>query len=133
MAIAPVVEDSVGEPSLLQLLGLPAHPGFQGISLFEPRPDPDRNVYTIVQTSDYGLTSMRTIALGSVAVALLGAFVVRQATARNPILPAQKFWLPAAEGVWAFACGMQPLAGRCTSLESLARSGPWLSLRTGKS
>jgi arylsulfatase A-like enzyme len=37
-------------PSILQLLGLPAHPGFQGISLFEPRPDPDRSLYTIVQT-----------------------------------------------------------------------------------
>src|SRR5437762_492476 len=48
-------------------------------------------VYTIVQTSDYGLTSTRTLALGSVAFALLGAFVVRQATARNPILPLQVF------------------------------------------
>jgi len=37
-------------PSLLQLLGLPAHPGFQGISLFEAQPNPDRAVYTIVQT-----------------------------------------------------------------------------------
>lgn len=37
-------------PSLLQLLGLPAHPGFQGISLFEPQPDPDRSIYMIVQT-----------------------------------------------------------------------------------
>ncbi|HEY3044181.1 MAG TPA: sulfatase [Vicinamibacterales bacterium] len=37
-------------PSLLQLLGLPAHPGFQGISLFEPQPNPDRSIYMIVQT-----------------------------------------------------------------------------------
>jgi arylsulfatase A-like enzyme len=37
-------------PSILQLLGFPAHPGFQGISLFEPRPDPDRSLYMIVQT-----------------------------------------------------------------------------------
>jgi arylsulfatase A-like enzyme len=37
-------------PSVLQLLGLPAHPGFQGISLFDPRPNPDRSLYTIVQT-----------------------------------------------------------------------------------
>ena len=37
-------------PSVLQLLGLPPHPGFQGISLFEAQPDPDRNLYTIVQT-----------------------------------------------------------------------------------
>src|SRR5205814_7678728 len=48
-------------------------------------------VYTIVQTSDYGLTSTRTLVLGGVALALLGAFVVRQATARNPILPLQVF------------------------------------------
>ena len=37
-------------PSVLQLLGLPPHPGFQGISLFEAQPDPDRSIYTIVQT-----------------------------------------------------------------------------------
>ena len=37
-------------PSLLQLLGLPPHPGFQGISLFDPQPNPDRSLYTIVQT-----------------------------------------------------------------------------------
>jgi arylsulfatase A-like enzyme len=37
-------------PSILQLLGLPAHPGFQGISLFESQPDPDRSLYSIVQT-----------------------------------------------------------------------------------
>jgi arylsulfatase A-like enzyme len=37
-------------PSLLQLLGLPVHPGFQGISLFEAEPNPDRSIYMIVQT-----------------------------------------------------------------------------------
>jgi arylsulfatase A-like enzyme len=37
-------------PSLLQLLGLPPHPGFQGISLVNTPADSDRNVYTIVQT-----------------------------------------------------------------------------------
>jgi len=48
-------------------------------------------VYTIVQTSDYGLTSLRTITLGAVAITLLGAFVVRQARGRNPILPLRIF------------------------------------------
>src|SRR5256884_1415624 len=48
-------------------------------------------VYTIVQTSDYGLGSPRTLVLGGVAVALLGAFVVRQARGRNPILPLRVF------------------------------------------
>jgi arylsulfatase A-like enzyme len=37
-------------PSILALLGLPPHPGFQGISLFDPAPDPDRSLYMIVQT-----------------------------------------------------------------------------------
>ena len=44
-------------------------------------------VYTIVQTSEYGLTSLRTLALGALALALLAGFVVRQARSRNPILP----------------------------------------------
>jgi len=48
-------------------------------------------VYTIVQTSDYGLGSSRTLVLGGIAVALLGAFVVRQARGRNPILPLRVF------------------------------------------
>src|SRR6266545_4504289 len=43
-------------------------------------------VYTIVQTSEYGLGSARTIVLGGVALALLAGFVVRQALGRNPIL-----------------------------------------------
>jgi arylsulfatase A-like enzyme len=37
-------------PSILHLLGLPPHPSFQGISLFEPRPDPDRSIFMVVQT-----------------------------------------------------------------------------------
>ena len=37
-------------PSILHLLGLPPHRSFQGISLFEPRPNPDRSIYMVVQT-----------------------------------------------------------------------------------
>src|SRR6266542_3447040 len=48
-------------------------------------------VYTIVQTSEYGLGSARTIVLGGVALALLAGFVVRQALGRNPILPLHVF------------------------------------------
>jgi EmrB/QacA subfamily drug resistance transporter len=48
-------------------------------------------VYTIVQTSDFGLASTRTLVLSGTAVALLGAFVVRQARGRNPILPLHVF------------------------------------------
>ncbi len=48
-------------------------------------------VYTIVQSSDYGLGSLRTIGLGALALALLAAFVARQALASNPILPLRIF------------------------------------------
>src|SRR5205809_6161622 len=48
-------------------------------------------VYTIVQTADYGLVSLRTAILGAVAVGLLVAFVVRQARGRDPILPLRLF------------------------------------------
>src|SRR5216684_1580581 len=48
-------------------------------------------VYTIVQTSDYGLGSLRTLGFGAVSLAMLAAFVLRQARARNPILPLRVF------------------------------------------
>ena len=38
-------------PSILHLLGLPSHPGFQGISLFEKQWRPDRSLYMVVQTA----------------------------------------------------------------------------------
>jgi EmrB/QacA subfamily drug resistance transporter len=49
------------------------------------------SVYAIVQSSDYGLLSAHTLGFGAVAVILLVAFVVRQATARNPLLPLRLF------------------------------------------
>ena len=48
-------------------------------------------VYAIVQSSEYGLASAHTFGFGGVAVILLVAFVVRQATARNPLLPLRLF------------------------------------------
>jgi EmrB/QacA subfamily drug resistance transporter len=48
-------------------------------------------VYAIVQSSDNGLASVRTLGLGALALGLLAAFVVRQARARNPILPLRIF------------------------------------------
>jgi EmrB/QacA subfamily drug resistance transporter len=48
-------------------------------------------VYTIVQSSDYGLGSIRTLGLGALSITLLAAFVVRQALGRNPILPLRIF------------------------------------------
>ena len=37
-------------PTVLQLLGLTPHPGFQGISLLGPDPGPNRSLYLVVQT-----------------------------------------------------------------------------------
>jgi EmrB/QacA subfamily drug resistance transporter len=48
-------------------------------------------VYAIVESSIYGLGSLHTIGLGALALALLVAFIVRQAIARNPILPLRIF------------------------------------------
>ncbi|HTU96240.1 MAG TPA: MFS transporter [Solirubrobacteraceae bacterium] len=48
-------------------------------------------VYTIVKTSDYGWGSARTLIGGAVAVAVLAAFVAREATARTPLIPLRIF------------------------------------------
>ena len=48
-------------------------------------------VYTIVEASNYGWGSAHTLGFGGVAVALLAAFVVRQATAANPLIPLRVF------------------------------------------
>src|SRR6266513_67804 len=48
-------------------------------------------VFAIVQSSAYGLVATPTLGFGGVAVILLAAFVVRQATARNPLLPLRLF------------------------------------------
>lgn len=44
-------------------------------------------IYTVVKVEEYGWISPPTLGLGAVALALLGAFVVRQATARTPLMP----------------------------------------------
>jgi EmrB/QacA subfamily drug resistance transporter len=51
-------------------------------------------VYTIIQSSDSGLGSIRTLFLAALVLGLLVAFVVRQALARNPILPFRIFRVP---------------------------------------
>jgi EmrB/QacA subfamily drug resistance transporter len=49
-------------------------------------------VYTIVKpAADYGWGAGRTLALGALSVALLVAFVAREATARNPLVPLRIF------------------------------------------
>jgi len=48
-------------------------------------------VYTIVETTEYGWGSAHTLGFGAVAALLLAGFVVRQATAVNPLLPLRIF------------------------------------------
>src|SRR5205823_4170150 len=49
-------------------------------------------VYTIVKpAADYGWGSGRALGLGAVSLALLVAFVVRQARAANPLIPLRIF------------------------------------------
>jgi len=48
-------------------------------------------VYAIVKVTDYGWLSANTLGFGAVSVALLSAFVARQAHARNPLLPLRVF------------------------------------------
>jgi EmrB/QacA subfamily drug resistance transporter len=48
-------------------------------------------VYAIVETSDYGWGSTRTLTLGAAGIALLAAFVARQARAANPLVPLRVF------------------------------------------
>ncbi|MFF8730486.1 MFS transporter [Streptomyces sp. NPDC015171] len=48
-------------------------------------------VYTIVETTDHGWTSAHTLGFGTAALALLLAFVARQAKAAHPLLPLRVF------------------------------------------
>ena len=48
-------------------------------------------VYAIVETSTYGWGSAHTLAFGGGAIALMGAFVVRQATAAQPLMALRVF------------------------------------------
>jgi EmrB/QacA subfamily drug resistance transporter len=48
-------------------------------------------VYTIVESSAWGLASAQTIAFAALALAVLAAFVIRQARIANPILPLRIF------------------------------------------
>src|SRR5262245_60152234 len=48
-------------------------------------------VYTIVGAEEHGWGSARTIGLGAAALALLAAFVAREATAKEPLVPLRIF------------------------------------------
>ena len=48
-------------------------------------------VYTILGVTEEGWGSTQTLALGAVSIALLAAFVVRQARVANPLMPLRLF------------------------------------------
>jgi EmrB/QacA subfamily drug resistance transporter len=48
-------------------------------------------VYTILEVADYGWGSLHTLGLGAVSLALLAAFVARQARIPNPLMPLRLF------------------------------------------
>jgi EmrB/QacA subfamily drug resistance transporter len=48
-------------------------------------------VYTILQAGDHGWGSLHTLGLGAVSLALLSAFVARQARIPNPLMPLRLF------------------------------------------
>jgi EmrB/QacA subfamily drug resistance transporter len=48
-------------------------------------------VYTILQVSEQGWGSARTLALGAVSIALVAGFVARQARIANPLMPLRLF------------------------------------------
>ena len=48
-------------------------------------------VYTIVEAANYGWGSLHTLGLGGVSLALLGAFIVREHTAKAPLMPLRIF------------------------------------------
>ncbi|MEV0318426.1 MFS transporter [Streptomyces sp. NPDC050658] len=48
-------------------------------------------IYTVVKVETHGWTSAHTLGVGALAALLLAAFLVRQATAKNPLMPLRIF------------------------------------------
>jgi EmrB/QacA subfamily drug resistance transporter len=48
-------------------------------------------VYTILEAGEQGWASSQTLVLGAISIALLSAFLVRQAVAANPLMPLRLF------------------------------------------
>ncbi|WP_329404860.1 MFS transporter [Streptomyces melanogenes] len=78
------------------LIALPALPADRGLGL---RAGADTagallvtaglmtGIYAVVRVEEYGWTAAHTLGLGALSVVLLGAFAVRQAKARTPLVP----------------------------------------------
>lgn len=83
--------------TLLALRLVPARPGlglargadFPGAALITA--SLMLGVFTILQVTEWGWTAGRTLLLGAVAVALLAAFLARQARVANPLMPLRLF------------------------------------------
>ncbi|SDI46580.1 drug resistance transporter, EmrB/QacA subfamily [Actinokineospora alba] len=48
-------------------------------------------IYTVVKIEEYGLSAAHTLGFGALSLALLAGFVVRQATAKTPLMPLRIF------------------------------------------
>lgn len=48
-------------------------------------------IYTVVKVGEYGWTSAPTLGFGALAAVLLVAFIAREATAKNPLMPLRIF------------------------------------------
>jgi EmrB/QacA subfamily drug resistance transporter len=63
-------------------------------------------IYAILEAGDHGWGSSRTLGFGAIAIALLAGFLVRQARARNPLVPLRIFRsrvVSAANGIQALS------------------------------
>ncbi|WP_251067388.1 MFS transporter [Streptomyces sp. ISL-36] len=78
------------------LVALPALPGDRGLGLKAGADVAGAllvtsglmiGIYAAVKIEEYGASSAHTLGLGGLALALLAGFVVRQATAKNPLMP----------------------------------------------
>ena len=73
-------------------------------------------VYTIVEpAAKYGWGAGRTLGLGAVALALLAAFIVREATAANPLIPLRIFRSRNISGANAVQALSSPACSACSS------------------
>ncbi|MBB5120546.1 DHA2 family efflux MFS transporter permease subunit [Streptomyces eurocidicus] len=82
------------------LVALPALPGDRGLG---PKAGADAlgallvtsglmlGIYAVVKVEEYGAASAHTLGFGALALALLAGFLVRQATAKNPLMPLRIF------------------------------------------
>ncbi|GHG60271.1 MFS transporter [Streptomyces griseocarneus] len=82
------------------LVALPALPGDRGLGL---KAGADAlgallvtsglmlGIYAVVKVEEYGAASAHTLGFGALALALLAGFLVRQATAKNPLMPLRIF------------------------------------------